>query len=94
MLSITEITHMIRLKMTSVFNSFLKLNSFRIYLTFVFVVFLSVFFFSPNFSSNDDTEVRNILDGTRYGKPDFHIWPMNSIFTYAMTKLYENWNSV
>ena len=45
--------------------------------------------FQMSFSSNDDNEVRAILDGTRFGQPDFHIPWISPLITYPISNLYE-----
>ena len=57
----------------------------------IILIFLSLVFFHPTFSTNDDVEVRSLLNGTRYGIPDNHIIYINSILTYLISKLYTVW---
>jgi hypothetical protein len=62
----------------------------RVFLTTIYLstLFFSLLFFRITFSSNDDNEIRAILDGSRFGVNDFHIPWINSTFTFPISKLY------
>ena len=60
----------------------------------IILIFLALILFRPSFSTNDDVEVRSLLDGKRYGKPEYHIPYINSILTYLMSHLYTAWGTV
>lgn len=54
------------------------------------VTFFSIIVFQMSFSSNDDNEVRAILDGSRFGTPDYHIPWISPLITYPISILYKN----
>ena len=58
------------------------------------LISLSLVFFYPTFSTNDDVEVRSLLNGVRYGTPDYHIPYINSILTYLISNLYTVWPTI
>ena len=61
----------------------------KIYSMYFLVTFFSIIVFQMSFSSNDDNEVRAILDGTRFGQPDFHIPWISPLITYPISNLYK-----
>jgi len=67
----------------------LTITKKKIYSIYFLVTFFSIVVFQMSFSSNDDNEVRAILDGTRFGRPDFHIPWISPLITYPISKLYE-----
>jgi hypothetical protein len=67
----------------------LTITKKKIYSIYFLVTVFSIIVFQMSFSSNDDNEVRAILDGTRFGRPDFHIPWISPLITYPISKLYE-----
>ena len=65
-------------------------ENFKRYLTSFFVLqfVLSLIFFRVSFGTNDDFEIRQILNGSRFQYPDYHIPWMNSALSYSMYRLY------
>ena len=58
------------------------------HLGFFIPVFFALIIFQPNFNTNDDVEIRAILNGDRFGIPDSHIPYMNSIITVPLKVAY------
>jgi hypothetical protein len=71
------------------FSLLLTITKKKIYSVYFLVTVFSIIIFQMSFSSNDDNEVRAILDGTRFGQPDFHIPWISPLITYPISKLYE-----